>query len=90
MFHDKEDASHQEGVASYSTDKSSPSRDESKQDSSTAVSKDEGETEDEEQEKKQKQYERQASYSRHRNMFARFRARYPEALAEFLTVSEKL
>ena len=87
---DKEDTSHQEDVASYHTDKSRSSGDESKQDTPKAVSKDEGDYEDEKEERRQEQAEQQASYSRHRNPLARFKAQYPEPLAEFLTVSEKL
>lgn len=45
---------------------------------------------EEEKEEKGEDDERQASYARHRNLLARFRARYPEAFAEYLAVSEQL
>lgn len=52
-----------------------------------------GGEEDEEraaEEEEQRAEEVQAEYDRHRNAFARFRARYPDILAEYLTVSEQV
>jgi hypothetical protein len=45
---------------------------------------------EEKEEVEEEEEKRQASYDRHRNAFAQFRARYPDILAEYLAVSEQI
>jgi hypothetical protein len=49
-----------------------------------------GKREEKEVVEEEEEEKRQASYDRHRNAFAQFRARYPDILAEYLAVSEQI